>query len=50
MASTIDQESTSVRQPGTDLVDLAATALLTIGSRIRQFAANGVSPCKRWQR
>ncbi|MET0565206.1 MAG: cupin domain-containing protein [Acidimicrobiia bacterium] len=36
MASTIDEESTSA-QPGTDLMDLAANALLAIGSRIRQL-------------
>ena len=37
MASTIDEQSTSASQSGTDLIDLAANALLAIGSRIRQL-------------
>jgi transcriptional regulator with XRE-family HTH domain len=37
MATTIDQELASASQPEKDLMDLAANALLAIGSRIRRL-------------
>jgi len=37
MASTIDHDLLSASEPVNDLIDLAASALLAIGSRIRQL-------------
>ncbi len=37
MASTIDHDLLSASEPANDLIDLAASALLAIGSRIRQL-------------
>lgn len=37
MASTTDHDLLSASEPANDLIDLAATALLAIGSRIRQL-------------